>query len=59
MALLFIILGLLGFAFLGLGSGSSSVTDVPLVPKPAVVKCSARMTADQQKQRHCFPPANP
>jgi hypothetical protein len=58
-ALLLVIVWLVGFAFLGTGSGSNTTSDVPLVPQPKpLVKCSGRMTADQQQQ-HCHPPANP
>jgi hypothetical protein len=59
-ALLFIILALLGFVFAGVGSGSTSMSDAPIVPQPKpVVKCSSRMQAEPQKQQRCFPPANP
>jgi hypothetical protein len=58
MALLLIILALFGFVFLGSGSGSSGMGDLPTGPRP-VVKCSKQMSAEQQKQRHCYPPANP
>lgn len=55
-ALLLILLALFGFAFLGTGTSTSSTTAVPPVK---VVKCSKQMSAGQQKQRRCYPPANP
>jgi hypothetical protein len=59
MALLAILLLLFGFVFLGVGSSSSSTTDLI---KPTV-KCSKRMSAHApatQERRRCGPPpANP
>jgi hypothetical protein len=59
MALLTILFLLLSFVFLGVGSSSSSTTDL-IKPKP-IVKCSKRMTTDSPPQRpRCGPPpANP
>jgi hypothetical protein len=58
MALLLIILALFGFVFWGVGSSSPSMQDYAPATKP-FVKCSKQMSAEQQKQRHCYPPANP
>ena len=70
MAFLSILFLLFSFVFLGVGSGSNGVTDVPLgtssssghgsVHARAVLKCSARMTAGGQTRQRCGPPpANP
>jgi hypothetical protein len=56
MALLLIVLALFGLAFWGVSSELGPTRHY--TPKP-VVKCSKQMSAEQQKQRHCYPPANP
>ena len=70
MAFLSILFLLFSFVFLGVGSSSNSMSDVPLGTNSStghgsahartVLKCSARMMADGQTRQRCGPPpANP